>query len=89
MLNGIAISHHNIDQIRRGSLNIAAPDFVLMKATEGKSYHDPEMSSYIGLMDHDKQLMGFYHYCRPAIKETAAEAHNFIARVGKYAGRAM
>lgn len=89
MLNGIDISHHNIDQIRRGSLNIAAPDFVLMKATEGKTYHDPEMANYIGLMDHDKQLMGFYHYCRPEINDPAAEAHNFIDRVGKFAGRAM
>lgn len=89
MLNGIDISHHNIDQIRRGSLNIAAPDFVIMKATEGMTYHDPEMDNYIRLMNHETQLIGFYHYCRPEINEPAVEAHNFIDRVGKFAGRAM
>lgn len=89
MLSGIDISHHNKDQIRRGSLNIAAPEFVIMKATEGKTYHDPEMLNYIRLMDLERQLLGFYHYCRPEINEPAAEAYNFIDRVGFYAGNAM
>lgn len=89
MLNGIDISHHNIDQIRRGSLDITVPDFVIMKATEGKTYNDSEMESFISRMDHDKQLMGFYHYARPEINEPVAEALHFIDRVGAYAGYAM
>lgn len=89
MLNGIDISHHNTDQIRKGILDITKPDFVLMKATEGKTYRDPRMIEYVQIMDLDKQLLGFYHYARPEINDPAAEAYNFIDRVGKYAGRAM
>lgn len=89
MLNGIDISHHNIDQIRRGSLNISTPDFVIMKATEGKTYRDPRMAEYLQLMDLERQLLGFYHYARPEINNPVAEALNFIDRVGTYAGRAM
>lgn len=89
MLNGIDISHHNIDQIRRGTLTVSAPDFVIMKATEGKTYRDPRMDEYLQLMDLDRQLLGFYHYARPEINEPAAEARNFLDRVGSYAGRAM
>lgn len=89
MLNGIDISHHNIDQIRRGALNISAPDFCIMKATEGKSYRDPRMDEYLQLMDLDRQGLGFYHYARPEINNPVAEALNFLDRVGIYAGRAM
>ena len=90
MLNGIDISHHNRDQIRRGSLNIAAPDFVIMKATEGKTYHDPEMANYIGLMDHERQLLGFYHYCRPENGNSPySEALHFCRTISKYVGVAV
>lgn len=89
MLNGIDISHHNLDQIRRGTLTISAPDFVIMKATEGKTYRDPRMDEYLQLMDLDRQLFGFYHYARPEINNPVAEALNFLDRVGSYAGRAM
>lgn len=89
MLNGIDISHHNIDQIRRGTLTISTPDFVIMKATEGKTYRDPRMDEFLQLMDHDRQLLGFYHYARPEINQPQAEAYNFLDRVGSYAGRAM
>lgn len=89
MLNGIDISHHNADQIRRGTLTISAPEFVIMKATEGKSYRDPRMDEFLQLMDLDRQLLGFYHYARPEINNPVAEALNFLDRVGTYTGRAM
>lgn len=89
MLNGIDISHHNIDQIRRGTLTISAPDFVIMKATEGKTYRDPRMAEYLQLMDLDRQGLGFYHYARPETNNPVAEARNFIDSVGTFAGRAM
>lgn len=89
MLNGIDISHHNLDQIRCGILTISAPDFVIMKATEGKTYRDPRMDEYLQLMDLDRQGLGFYHYARPELNNPVAEALNFLDRVGIYAGRAM
>lgn len=89
MLNGIDISHHNETQIRRGSLNISAPDFVIMKATEGKTYRDPKMIDYLALLDYEKQEYGFYHYARPEINTPIVEARNFIETVGRHAGRAL
>lgn len=89
MLNGIDISHHNIEMIRRGNLDISKPDFVIMKASEGKTYRDPRKNEYLQLMEHDRQLLGFYHYARPENNDPATEAWNFIDSVGAYAGRAM
>mgnify|MGYP002519311955 CR=1 FL=1 len=89
MLNGIDISRHNVDPIRSGTLTISSPDFVIMKATEGKTYRDPLMYEYLELMDLDRQGLGFYHYARPEINNPVVEALNFVNRVGTYAGRAM
>ena len=87
MLNGIDISHHNSTQIKRGDLIPADHDFVLMKATEGKSYVDPMLYPYISMIDQDRQ--GFDHYARPENNNPVAEALHFLGRVGSYAGRAM
>lgn len=89
MLNGIDISHHNKDQINRGDLILTDHDFVIMKATEGKSYVDPMLYQYLARIDHERQGFGFYHYCRPELNEPVAEALNFIRHVELYAGRAL
>lgn len=89
MLNGIDISHHNSRQIAAGTLNITRPDFVIMKATEGRTYRDPLMNQYLSTLDMSRQLFGFYHYARPENNDPDAEAKHFLSRVGEYAGRAL
>lgn len=89
MLNGIDISHHNIDQIRSGALDITKPEFVIMKATEGKTYRDPRMDMYLQILDLEKQLYGFYHYARPERNGPKVEAQNFLDKVGSHAGTAL
>ena len=89
MLNGIDISHHNTDQIKRGSLVLADHDFVIMKATEGRGYVDPMLYPHLSMIDKDRQGFGFYHYCRPELNDPAAEVANFLRHAGPYAGKAM
>lgn len=89
MLKGIDISHHNSTQISTGALNITTPDFVIMKATEGRSYQDPKLYLYLAKIDKERQGFGFYHYARPELNSPEAEAQNFLHHVGDYAGDAL
>lgn len=89
MLNGIDISHHNLTQVSTGELNLTKPDFVIMKATEGKSYNDAVMARYLAQIDTSRQGFGFYHYARPEINPPHVEAQHFIDRVGEFAGEAL
>lgn len=89
MLNGIDISHHNSTQISTGVLDISKPDFVIMKATEGKTYNDPKLALYLAKLDTERQGVGFYHYARPEINPPHVEALHFLDRVGEFAGKAL
>ena len=89
MLNGIDISHHDATRIRTGALSITAPDFVIMKATEGFTYGDPLMWDYLKMIDQEKQGFGFYHYARPERNSADIEAHNFLNRTVSFAGKAL
>ena len=81
MLNGIDISHHNTDQIKRDALVPEDHDFVLMKATEGKSYVDPMLYPYLSMIDQERQGFGFYHYCWPAFRSKRPPPYaTFVAR---------
>lgn len=93
MLKGIDISRYqkNLDKNY-----ILLQDFVIMKATEGKSYKDPMLDEFYNLIhgsDDGKpdinKLYGFYHYARPELYDPIIEAKNFIKRVGHHAGNAL
>ena len=88
MLKGIDISHHNKYQFVNGTIRFENHDFVMMKATEGKSYEDPMMETYVKALLPD-QLYGFYHYARPENNSPLAEAKNFVDTIGVYANQAM
>ena len=93
MLRGIDISHHqkNLD-----SKIITGADFVIMKASEGKSFKDPMLDKFYnlihgsddGLPDSNK-LYGFYHYARPEKNDPIPEAKQFVKLVRHHAGEAM
>lgn len=72
-LYGCDISHHNKYSIP----NFNEQDFVIMKATEGISFVDPMLESYIDKLKKD-QLYGFYHYARPERNRAKDEARHFI-----------
>ena len=88
MLKGIDISHHNKYQIRDGVIDFSNYDFVMMKATEGRGYHDPMMEDYVAKLGED-QLYGFYHFARPDLNTPYEEAKNFCDAIGEYGYGAM
>lgn len=97
-LYGIDISHHNWHLIQenerqeRGWLyNMACDGFVMMKATEGRTFDDPRFMDYIKLIGEtnirfDFASAGAYHYARPENNLAAVEARHFVDRIGSLAG---
>lgn len=92
MLKGIDISHHNKFQIfpKKGTpaIDFTKHDFIIMKATEGITYKDPCMESYIEKLGQD-QLYGFYHFARPERNRAKDEAKHFCNTIGVYGENAM
>lgn len=75
-LNGIDISHHN--QNMKDKHDINAYDFVIMKATEGKSYRDKSLPVWLAHLN-DDTLKGLYHFARPDLGNSPIdEAENFL-----------
>ena len=75
-LIGIDVSHHNSKMKDLRAINDL--DFVIMKASEGKSYRDRSLPVWLAHMD-DDMLKGFYHFCRADNGNTPVEeADNFL-----------
>ena len=83
-LKGCDISHHNKYKIP----NFSDYDFIIMKATEGRSFVDPMMKEYIEKLGKD-QLYGFYHFARPERNRAKDEAKHFCNTIGVYGEEAM
>ena len=83
-LKGCDISHHNKYKIP----NFSDYDFIIMKATEGRSFVDPMMKEYIEKLGKD-QLYGFYHFARPERNRAKDEAKHFCNAIGVYGEEAM
>lgn len=83
-LKGIDVSHHNKYQ----KIDFSEYDFVIMKASEGKSFVDPMMREYIERLGKD-QLYGFYHFARPEHNRAKDEVAHFCKTIGVYGEEAM
>ena len=92
MLKGVDISHHNKYQIfpknGKPQLVLSKQDFVIMKATEGKTYVDPCLDDYLQQLASD-QLYGFYHFARPERNRAKDEAKHFCDTIGSYGESAI
>lgn len=90
-IHGVDISHHNgknaISAIEAKEKNL---DFFLIKATEGKTYTDPEfMNNARAALDYG-YLIGAYHFARPDTGNSpAVEAANFLVQFNKVLGSCM
>ena len=95
ILYGIDISHHN-DIKTVEIIKTARDGFVMLKATEGKTFID-QSSLYranhiVNAMTVDvaPYSFGFYHYCRPEIGNSPyTEALHFVRTISKYIGSAV
>lgn len=83
MLYGIDISHHN------KNYKITNEQFVICKATEGKTYLDPEFHNNIKKALDKGCLIGAYHFARPENNSAYDEVVNFVNAVKPYLGRIL
>lgn len=82
MLSGIDISNH------QAPMDFGDVDFVIMKASEGKSYKDARLNQHYNNIGN--KLYGFYHYARPDTGNTPEEeADWFLSLVGHHAGKCI
>lgn len=85
MIKGIDVSHWQT----AGTVTKYKPDFVIIKASEGRSYKDPLMAAHAKEAEDVGALLGFYHYARPENNTYKEDADNFISRVRPYLGRCI
>lgn len=85
---GVDISHHQglniIDKLLKEK---DVPEFVIIKATEGRTYVDPQFHNNAKEAMNNGLLIGAYHYARPENGNTPEqEALNFVKQVEPYIG---
>lgn len=88
---GADFSHHNWSKTGiKGNTTFFNPsyvDFIILKATEGKTYTDPRMNDWLQLIADTRGESGapfifFYHYARPENgNEPCEEAQHFIETI--------
>lgn len=84
-MNGIDISEYQ----RNINLSLVACDFVIVKATEGKTYSDPCFFQHIENAKKLGKLLGFYHFARPENNNPHDEVVNFLNSVRGYIGEGI
>ena len=84
-MNGIDISEHQ----KYLNLSMVACDFVIVKATEGKTYSDPYFFQHIENAKRLGKLLGFYHFARPENNNPHDEVLNFLNSVRGYIGEGI
>ena len=84
-MNGIDISEYQ----RNINLSLVACDFVIVKATEGKTYSDPYFFQHINNAKRLGKLLGFYHFARPENNNPHDEVMNFLNSVKGYIGEGI
>lgn len=84
-LKGIDISHHNKYQLASGQLVLSKHDFIIVKASEGKSFKDPMFNEYMKAIRNLNKPHGIYHYARPEFNTPLTEA-NFFHEAIKHEG---
>ena len=86
----------DISKWQKNTVILQQFDFVIMKATEGKtlvdSYLNVHYNNLHGSTDgkpDDNKLYGFYHYARPEYNTPKEEAEFSLKTVGHHAGHCL
>lgn len=88
MLHGFDLSHWQNDTIFNAVLLENNCDFIILKATEGKSMIDSTYNFRMStVLDKDNILAGSYHFAHPELNDASAEAFNFCKTVLPYLGK--
>lgn len=87
-LRGCDISSNNRNW--RNIVSNKANEFVIVKATEGRTYKSPVMDEQAQTVIKKGKLLGFYHYARPENGNNPYnEAANFVKAVKPYLGQCV
>ncbi|MFE7426986.1 GH25 family lysozyme [Streptomyces sp. NPDC057545] len=78
MLHGVDVSAH------QSSFDPDGQDFVLIKATEGRSYVNPRLSSQVKRARDVECVVGFHHFLRPG--NITAQVEYFLSKAPEKAG---
>lgn len=81
MLKGIDVSKWQKLNDYGDSVELGHTDFMIVKATEGKTYNDPMFEYHIAEAIRRGMLIGAYHYARPENNGAEVEAIHFVTRV--------
>lgn len=85
MLRGIDISHWNIKKDR---CTFAQEDFVIIKATEGRSIIDSRMDENVKIALDNNMLYGLYHFYT-VTASPEIQAKHFVKAIGNNIGNAI
>ena len=85
MLKGIDVSNHQ----RGMDLSKVDCDFVIIKATEGKSYVDPSCDIFFQEALNLNKKIGIYHFANNSDNTAEQEADWFIKNTKGYIGKAI
>lgn len=88
---GVDFSHHQWQKDAARRFNPSYLDFIILKATEGKTYVDPAMNYWLKLIADTRGESGapfifFYHYARPENNRPDQEAIHFINTIEHHIG---
>lgn len=91
MIKGFDISHWQGDKAVATALNtVRNAKFVIIKATEGKTYVDPKLQKNYTDAVAAGLMTGFYHYARPENGNTPEqEAIHFVSTIEKQVGTSV
>lgn len=80
---GIDVSHYQ-GAINWTQVAAAGKSFAWTKATEGISYTDPSLTTYMVNGTNAGVVMGAYHFARPETNTATAEANYFVSVANSY-----
>ena len=80
-LQGVDMSHHQSLATFRKELKNPDTDFIILKATEGRSWVDNTFNTRAKEVLNSPKLLGAYHFARPENNSPDVEAYNFCNTV--------
>lgn len=89
ILKGIDISHHNKYQYALKQIDFSKQDFIMMKATEGRTFVDSMFETYTEEIKKLGKRYGYYHFARPDRNSAIEEAKHFCNIIGANGKDAM
>lgn len=81
MVLGLDVSHWNSIGVAMEQIEANKLQFLIAKATEGKTYQDIAYANWKQIAEHYGMIFGSYHFAKPKNNKPLEEAHNFLATI--------